>query len=239
MVSVCMASYNGEKYIKDQIDSILTQISPDDELIISDDGSTDGTLDIIKSYGDPRIKLLNHEGPKGSTPNSINALMASRGDYIFLADQDDFWLPGKYKKMMAAIEGYDFVHHDSIVVDDDSNTLYDSLYSLKHNGPGLVKNMIKGSFYGSHMLITRKLLNLAVPFPENIEVGHDLWIGLVATMSVKMNYIPDKLIYYRRHEGAHCELFEASKRPLKTKIYGRLVMLKYILGFKLKTPPSL
>ena len=89
MISVCMATYNGEKYIQEQIDSILCQLSKDDELVISDDHSTDATCDIIKSYNDRRIKLFLNELAKGVTHNFENALLHSKGDIIFLADQDD------------------------------------------------------------------------------------------------------------------------------------------------------
>lgn len=236
MISVALASYNGEKYIEKQIASILSEIGKEDELVISDDGSTDSTIDIIKAFNDDRIKLITNPGPfHGTRANSENALMNTRGDLIFMSDQDDLWMPGKVKKMLDSLTpGIDMVHHDSIVTDSDLNELAPSLYGLMHNGPGVIKNMKRGSFYGSHMLITRKLLELCLPFPENDEVGHDLWIGLVASMKCQMKFIPDKLIYYRRHESAHCDLFAPSKRSLGTKLYGRVVMIKYILRFLLE-----
>ena len=94
IVSVCMATYNGEKYIREQIDSILPQLSDSDELVISDDGSSDSTIDIIQGYNDRRIRLY-HNTRHGVTWNFENALRQSRGDVIFLADQDDVWKPGK------------------------------------------------------------------------------------------------------------------------------------------------
>lgn len=95
MISVCVATYNGEKYLQEQLDSILIQLAPDDELIISDDFSTDKTRSILDSYrADPRIKLL--EGPqKGIIKNFEHAINQASGDLIFLADQDDVWLPDK------------------------------------------------------------------------------------------------------------------------------------------------
>lgn len=235
MISVCMAAYNGEKYIREQITSILSEIGPKDELIISDDGSTDSTVSIIQEFSasDERVVLIkNTSHGHGTRGNSINALSAAKGDIIFPADQDDVWLPGKVEKMLSALSGYDCVHHDSIITDDNLKEISPSLYALEHNGPGVIKNMKHGTFYGSHMVITRKLLDCCFPFPENDEVGHDLWIGLVASMRFRINYINDKLIYYRRHEGVHCDLFEPSKRPLSKKLYGRLVMACYILRFK-------
>ena len=240
MISVALASYNGEKYIEKQIASILRELGEGDELVISDDGSTDRTIEIIKSFDDSRINLITNPGPAhGTRANSENALCHTRGDLIFMSDQDDLWMPGKVSTMLNVLTpGIDLVHHDSVVTDEGLNELSPSLYELMNNGPGVIKNMKRGSFYGSHMLITRRLLELCKPFPENDEVGHDLWIGLVASMKCQMKFIPDKLIYYRRHESAHCDLFKPSKRSLATKLYGRVVMLKYIARFLLKNHGS-
>lgn len=98
-ISVCMATYNEAKYIREQLESILCQLSEDDEIIVSDDGSTDGTIDIIMSYHDNRVKVLHHISSPGSsfvkaTRNFENALLHAHGDYI-LADQDDVWHKNK------------------------------------------------------------------------------------------------------------------------------------------------
>ena len=100
MISVCMASYNGEKYIKEQIDSILKQLSDEDELVISDDGSTDNTLSVIQSIHDKRIKLIHNQGEHGYSRNFENALKNSKGDYIFLSDQDDVWKDNKVETIL-------------------------------------------------------------------------------------------------------------------------------------------
>ena len=102
-----MATYNGGKYIKEQIDSILLQLKEEDELVISDDGSIDDTVQIIKSYSDPRIRLFFHLKPSDQnewskpaliSSNFENALRRAKGDFIFLSDQDDIWLPNKVER---------------------------------------------------------------------------------------------------------------------------------------------
>jgi len=98
-ISVCMATYNGEKYIYDQLQSILTQLSENDEVIISDNYSSDKTIEIIELFNDPRIKIYFLKKGK-SIKNFENALLHASRDYIFLADQDDIWLPGKVQIMM-------------------------------------------------------------------------------------------------------------------------------------------
>ena len=99
MISVCMATHNGGKYIKEQIDSILVQISNEDELIISDDSSTDDTVEIIKKIKDKRIKLFENNKFFSPNLNFENALLHSKGDIIFLSDQDDIWKKDKVKIM--------------------------------------------------------------------------------------------------------------------------------------------
>src|SRR5688572_3666270 len=99
MVSVCMATKNGGEYLEEQINSILVQLNPEDELIISDDCSTDNTIAIVQSYKDHRIKLFQNKIPKGISKNFETSLQLSKGDYIFLADQDDVWLPRKHDVM--------------------------------------------------------------------------------------------------------------------------------------------
>ncbi|MDR0620012.1 MAG: glycosyltransferase, partial [Bacteroidales bacterium] len=114
-----MATYNGEKYIKEQLDSILCQLGMDDELIISDDGSTDKTLEIIQHYQEPRVKILSNVKRHSIIGNFENALIHAKGDYIFLADQDDVWTSDKVNVVLAALATTDLVVSDCTVVDGD------------------------------------------------------------------------------------------------------------------------
>lgn len=233
MNSICIATYNGEKYLRQQIESILNQISQDDEVIISDDGSTDKTIDIVNSFKDSRIKLLRNSGRHGCIGNFQNALQEAKGDYIFLSDQDDIWLENKYSVLTKYLKDYDLVHHNSIIVDENLNVLKDSFYDLYKNGKGLIKNIKKSTYFGSHMAFERSLLNYVLPFPKTNEIGHDLWIGLVAEKKkFKVLFCDDKLIYYRRHMDAHCSLFEKSNRSIFVKIRGRILMIFNLLKVK-------
>ena len=102
MNSVCIATYNGEKFIEEQIRSILLQLDSHDEIVISDDHSTDKTIQIIKSINDDRIKIIYNKNNKGYTNNFENAISKASGDFIYLSDQDDVWKPTKvkvYKKL--------------------------------------------------------------------------------------------------------------------------------------------
>lgn len=208
MISVCMATFNGAKYIKEQIDSILKQLSSEDELIISDDTSTDGTVDIIESYQDSRIKLFRFIRDKRGlkpinlvTTNFENALKHVKGDIIILSDQDDVWTDYKVYTIRKYLEdgNLDYIVSDCYVVDSQLNMINDTRF----NG-SVTKNRWKAllsptPYQGSCAAFNRKVLNKALPFPKGIQ-SHDRWIGYIASFGFNYKIIPEKLIYYRRHE---------------------------------------
>ena len=119
MISVCMATYNGESYISAQINSILLQLDSDDEIVIIDDCSSDETRKIILDFSDKRIKLFVNKYNMGPVYSFQRALHLSRGEFIFLADQDDVWKKNKVKKIMEAFSDSSnaLIVHDAIVVD--------------------------------------------------------------------------------------------------------------------------
>ena len=199
MISVCVATYNGEKFIREQIDSILCQLSSDDEIIVSDDGSTDGTIVIINCIGDKRIRII--EGPRKHSPtfNFENALKEAKGDYIFLADQDDVWKTNKVEVCMKWLQKYDCVVSDAEVTDSNLNPLYPSLYAIMQVRQGHIYNTVwKNGYTGCCMAFRRNILEASLPFPKDIPM-HDIWIGNVAAYKYNVKFIPDKLIYFRRH----------------------------------------
>ena len=127
-----MATYNGEKFIREQIASILPQLNLEDELIISDDNSSDDTVEIIRSFKDARIQLLHHS-PCGVAWNFENALKQAKGEYIFLADQDDVWLPGKVDAVMKEFRNgnYDLITTNCTVTDSQLNVIQEKFYTEK------------------------------------------------------------------------------------------------------------
>lgn len=202
-ISVAMISYQGAKYIEEQLDTILATLGEEDEVIVSDDGSTDGTREILTRYQqqDARIRMI--DGPKaGVKANVENALRACEGAYIFLADQDDIWMPDKVEKVMAAFEqgGANLVVHDAIVTDGAcQEVILESFYSLKGSGAGVLKNIWRNTYIGCCMAFKRELLEEVLPIPNYIEM-HDQWIGVINDQLKRgTTFIPDKLIKYRRH----------------------------------------
>lgn len=227
MISVAMATYNGEKYIKEQLDSILSQLNVDDELIISDDGSTDNTLNIIEAYHDRRIKIYN--GPrKGVKQNFANAISHCNGKYIFLSDQDDTWTENKIVIMLEAFENNEQVKvvvHDNVIVDENMNIIKESFYKLRNSKPGIIKNIIKNSYIGCCMAFDASLKEKILPIPNNIEM-HDQWIGIICEKYGKSVFIKDRLINYCRHGDNVSSL---NHYPLSKMLKNRFIFIKELL----------
>lgn len=203
MISICIATHNGEKYIKDQLDSILCQLSSEDEVVISDDGSTDSTLEIIKGYNDPRIKIYTKvhtlkrmKSHYYVTMNFENALKQAKGDYIFLSDQDDVWYPNKVKICLELLQEYDMVLHNLECVDGDLNPLNRNIY----NNSFKYKNFLlrRGKHYGCALAFKGRLLRYILPFPKLL-VLHDYWMGIMGETFGKFICIDNTLTKYRIH----------------------------------------
>jgi len=194
-----MATYNGALFIKEQLESILATLSHDDEIIISDDHSTDATLEIAKSFNDQRIKVhLNNPENKGHIGNFGNAMEKSTGRYIFLSDQDDVWHPDRVSIVLKALEKNDLVVCDCWVTDGNLKTINDSFYGIINAGNGFIKNWVKNTYLGCCMAFDRNIMEKALPFPKNI-VSHDTWLGLIGEIYGTTIFIPEKLHYFRRH----------------------------------------
>lgn len=225
-----MATYNGERFIEMQLRSILQQLKPGDEIIISDDGSTDRTLQIVREMRDSRIKILQHNKKikKHSylmvTRNFENALHHAKGDYIFLADQDDVWFPDKVESCIQNLENADVVLHDCIVVNDCLQTLSPSYFHLNKSKPGIISNLISNAYLGCCMAFKRSVMLQSLPIPT---VPHDIWIGLIAEYYGNVKFIDAKLLYYRRHGNNLSPSAEKSPNSLRRKLWYRSQILYY------------
>ncbi|MCD9853436.1 glycosyltransferase family 2 protein [Epilithonimonas sp. JDS] len=228
-----MATYNGEKYIEEQLQSILVQLSDNDEIVISDDHSTDKTIEVIKNINDYRIKIFLNQGQKGFTSNFENALRHAEGDIIFLSDQDDVWLPNKVKTITAYLQDYDLVVSDSKVTDEFLNVTNESFFSIFNSGSGIFKNLGYNTYYGYSMALRRKVLEKALPFPKNREVAFDIWLGFVGEIVGKVKFINQPLVLYRRNDNTVTTI-KKSNRPLLGKLYKRLVIFNNIALYYFK-----
>lgn len=203
-ISVAVTTYNGETYLREQLDSILENLREQDELIISDDGSKDATLNIIGEYlqKDQRVHLV--KGPRqGIKKNVENAIRQCSGEYIFLADQDDIWMPHKVKRVMEVFEREhcNLIIHDAkvILADNPREVFMPSFMEFRNAGAGVWKNMVKNSYIGCCMAFHGELKKIILPVPEDIEM-HDQWIGILNDWYFGDSvFLKEPLILYRRH----------------------------------------
>lgn len=228
MISVCMTSFNGEKYIEKQIESILLCLGEQDELIVSDDGSTDGTRELVDcmAQADGRIRLIN--GPKqGVIANFENAIRHAKGKFIYLADQDDIWTKDKVEKVQACFENTEcmLVIHDADIVDGDEKIIEPSFFERRGSKPGIWNNIVKNSYIGCCMAFRREILDVVLPIPRNIEM-HDQWIGILAETRGKVIFLDEVLFHYRRH-GDNVSSFE--HYPIPRMIRNRVVLVAELM----------
>lgn len=198
-ISIALATYNGEKYITEQLTSILPQLCEEDEIIISDDGSTDRTLEIIAGLCCAQIHVFTNP-KKGVISNFGNAISHTSGDVIILCDQDDVWCPDKITtlKKYFSSTNVSLIVSDAYVTDENLNVIETSFFKLMNSGSGFAKNFVKNTFLGCCMAFRKELKDIILPFPNKIPM-HDSWIGLLSELYGNNLFIPEKLIYYRRH----------------------------------------
>lgn len=200
-VSVCLACYNGERYIAEQLQSVLAQLMPTDEVIVCDDASTDKTVDVVRGIGDARIRIYQNKASLGIVRNFEQALQNAQHDCLFLCDQDDVWLPNKVERMLAALADAVMVVSDCRVVDAQLETLHPSFFALRGSRPGIANNLWRNAYLGCCIAFKRSLLPRALPIPANVPM-HDMWLGLVAQTLGRVTFLPEVLSLYRRHGGA-------------------------------------
>jgi glycosyltransferase involved in cell wall biosynthesis len=242
MISVCIPTYNGEKYIREQLNSILCQIGEKDEIIISDDGSSDLTIEFLNSYNDKRIKIFHHANHKVrkskfrfnlTTRNIENALKNAKGDFIFMADQDDIWEINRIEKMLPFLNQYSLVLNDCKVVDEDKKIIHESYFEINKSKSGVFKNLIKNSYLGCCMAFTKESMNFFYPFPK-VSIPHDIWIGLMNEIYGRVYFLDEKLVLYRRHDNNLSYSSGTSNFSFWYKMEYRIMLLFAILVRLLK-----
>ena len=219
-----MTTFNGGRYVKAQIESVLSQLKDADELIICDDVSTDNTLAIIQSFStDSRIIIKQNIKRIGVIQNFEQALKLATGEYIFLCDQDDVWLEYKTERMIASLHDSILTVSDCKVVNADLKDIQPSFFAIRGSGPGLIKNIHINGFLGCCMAFRKELLPYILPIPKSVPM-HDMWIGLVAETIGKVNFINEPLLLYRRHGKNASPTAEKSRFNLYQQIKFRLAL---------------
>lgn len=225
-VEILMATYNGEKYIKEQIESILSQTYEDWSLLIRDDGSKDKTLEIIKEFvvKDKRIKLIvDSKGNLGYVKNFEELLKKSKAEYIFLCDQDDIWENEKLEKSLFYLEKKKvIIHNAKIFYTVKKKKSCKNLLEFKKKS--FLKRVIFPEYTGCCMGLRKEFLNIVLPIPNGFP-SHDIWIGMIAEIKDELYFINEKLIRYRRHSQNVSATGEKSKNSLLKKLKFRIYYL--------------
>ena len=198
-----MASYNGSKHIENQIESILSQLASNDQLVIVDDFSSDSTVTIIEKFKDSRIKLLKNKYNIGVVANFNKALRAANGDIIFLSDQDDEWIDNKvsFIRNLFLSNNVDLIVHDAKIA-KDGTIVSNSLFGQIGSSDGLFKNVYSNSYTGCCMAFRRSILRKVLPIPIKKGIFHDAWIGILAKFyRFRILFIATPLIIYNRHDA--------------------------------------
>ena len=227
-ISVCIAAYNGAEYIKPQIVSILSQLGPNDQIVVVDDGSTDDTVQILRRFRDSRIQLVVNSANMGVVRTFARALHLAQGDLIFLSDQDDRWYYNKISiiSKIFSSQDVDLIVHDAIIV-EENHIISNSLFKLRNSSSGVIKNLISNTYTGCCMAFKRDILGKVLPIPAKKGILHDAWIGIMAEYyGYKIAFIDVPLIEFKRHDRNTSTL---KRREIIRILSERIVLLLAII----------
>jgi len=235
-VSVVVCTYNGEKFLREQLQSILEQTRPPDEIIISDDGSSDSTLEIVDEIrtsattsNSQRWRVLTRETPVGVSGNFASTLLEAGGDFIALSDQDDVWEPDRLERALGEFrDSVLLVHSDATLIDASGQPMGTLMSALRLSGrekSSLLRGraldvlLRRNVITGATTVIRSSLVRQALPIPEGWV--HDEWLGLVASIQDGVVFVDSPLIRYRQHGsneiGANKTDYDEAKRRLQEK----------------------
>lgn len=203
-VSIALCTYNGEKFISEQLQSILNQTDKDFEIIIVDDMSTDNTVTVIKKFAsnNSNIKLFINDVNLGFIKNFEKAISLCSGEYIFLSDQDDIWQENKIELFLKNINDNVLIYSDAILIDEFGKSLNKRLIHPRNLQKGNNNKVFifDNCISGNTLMFKRELLKYILPIPNNISF-HDVWIAFVASTFGKITYVNEPLTFYRRYEN--------------------------------------
>ena len=235
LVSIALCLYNGEKFIKEQLDSIINQSYTNIEIVIVDDMSTDNSVEIVKAYLSlAKIRFYENESNLGFIKNFEKCLSLCNGEYIALSDQDDIWLPEKIEKLINQIGFNYLIYSDSLLIDVAGNSLQAKITDRRHfyRGDDPRPFIFSNCVSGHAILIKKSLVPFIFPFPEN--VFHDWWIAFVACSVGSIEFIPDVLVLYRQHNKSQTDFLDLKpKNPheLKNKAEFRINQLHHFVSW--------
>jgi glycosyltransferase involved in cell wall biosynthesis len=211
-ISIALCTYNGEKFLSEQLESFIKQSRLPDELIICDDLSKDATIEIIEDFATKapfEVKLFRNEKNLGSTKNFEKAISLCTGDVIFLSDQDDLWFPEKIEKIEQVFQensDVGLVFSNAEIIDEKGKTLHQNLLSLtfgkEERQRDFFETLVRQNVItGAAMAFRSEFRKDFMPIPNDLVMIHDGWISLVIASKSKVYLLDENLIKYRKHEN--------------------------------------
>jgi len=232
-VSVCMAAYNGSRFIEQQLESILPQLDGGDEVVIVDDCSRDDTAARVLAMNDTRIRLIRHETNEGIVSTFEEAMRRATGEILFLCDDDDLWAPTKVQRALREFEVHpraQVVISRAALIDERGARLPDARVNRRGRFvPGFWHNIFMNHYQGSAMAIRASFLGAVLPFPRRKSFLHDVWIGTRNEVAGgKTVFIDEPLVFYRRHSQNASQMHNVP-RQLRVRIELLLAHLARVL----------
>ncbi|MGN6126167.1 MAG: glycosyltransferase [Humibacter sp.] len=208
-VSVCMATYNGARFVEEQLRSILEQLPADGEVVVVDDASTDDTVAVVTAIGDPRIRVSVHETNQGYVATFGEALQRAGGSALLLSDQDDVWTPGRLGTLVDALQ-HDDVVASNLALYPDHRPLptpfggpdWRLSASTSTHGVRNSLGVLAGAmpYFGCAMAMSARARDWIVPFPAFLTESHDLWIALCGNAGGTMRHLDEVTVLRRLHD---------------------------------------
>lgn len=208
-VSVAMATYNGAAHVREQVDSVLAQLGPGDELVIVDDASTDDTVATLAAVDDPRVRLVESTPNRGYVRTFERAIGETTGEVVLLADQDDVWLPGRVEAMVEALRTHQVVATNLTTLggpDTLRGPFGQEDWKLQPADDGRRAANLAGivaglrPYYGCAMGVRRDALSVVLPFPAHLVESHDLWLAMYGNLAGSLAHLDRRTIARRIHD---------------------------------------
>lgn len=226
-ISVCMATFNGEQYVCEQINSIICELGFEDEIVVVDDCSSDSTVNIIRSMNEPRLKLFLNSSNMGHVYSFERAMGLARNEIILLADQDDVWKVGRVRLLVdkLLISGKSLISSNFDLMDATGTEMIAPqrflkvLDSSKHLRNILGLFLGKRQYYGCTMAFRKELLDLILPIPTFVE-AHDIWIALASNVLGSNIHAEEKTLTRRIHKN---NITPRARRTFSLVIKSRLI----------------
>ncbi len=231
LVSIVMATYNGDRFLKKQLDSLSALTYPNIELIISDDASTDQTLEILQAFSvNYPYKLLENKNHNGLVENFTKAIQVAQGEFIALCDQDDVWMPDKIETLLEHVDEFDVISGSYLVIDEKDNyhpeiVMHEVYEASRHGTYQLADFLEENPILGCASLIQKQLIDKCLPIPKGV-LYHDWWIMINAVLRGNGVGYTDKLVLNYRQHGKNTALKTFNDHNFYQKLFKFYELIK-------------